>query len=224
MFKSFQRSAAPKEGWGVAWKRVAFRRSLLGALLLLGALASVLPDFFDFIAAKPGGLPPDPLIAHWGPVDLSVPIFSVLYATIVLAVVTVANSPHRLLRGLFAYAVLLVLRMISMSVFTLEPPLDAVPLLDPVTGPFYPGNAPFLKDLFFSGHTATLALLALLADRTWMRVLAWCATVAVGCMVVAQHVHWTVDVLAAPLAAWAAWTIAGALTEAFTRHRPSASA
>ena len=94
---------------------MAYRRSMLGALLALTALASLLPDFFDYVAAKPGAFPPDPLIAHLGPSDLSIPIFSVLYTVIVLTVISLANQPYCLLRGLFAYAVLLVLRMISMS-------------------------------------------------------------------------------------------------------------
>lgn len=213
-----------QHGWRGAWKSVAFRRSLLGALLTLLALASTLPDFFDFIATKPGALPPDPLIAYLGPADLSIPIFSVLYAVILLAVISVANRPYLLLRGLFAYALLLVLRMITMTVFTLEPPSDAIPLLDPVTGPFYPGNAPFLKDLFFSGHTATLALMAFLVDRKPLRIVAWCATLAVATMVVTQHVHWTVDVVAAPFAAWAAWAGAGKLTTVFTQPPAPASA
>lgn len=214
----------PHSSWASSWKTVAYRRSMLGTFLTLTALVSILPDYFDYLAAKPGFYPPDPLIAHLGPSELSIPIFSVLYAVILLTVISLANQPYRLLRGLFAYAVLLVLRMISMSVFTLEPPPDAVPLIDPVTGPFYPGNSPFLKDLFFSGHTATLALMALVTPWKPLRVLAWSATVAVGIMVVAQHVHWTVDVLAAPFAAWAAWAIAGKLTRFFTQPRQQAGA
>ena len=35
------------------------------------------------------------------------------------------------------------------------------------------------------------------------------STVAVGCLVLVQHVHYAVDVLAAPAFAYAAWRIAG---------------
>lgn len=202
--------------WAEAWERPWFRRACLGALLLLIALAQVLPAFFGYIQEKPGGYPWDPLVPVIGPLDLSVPIFSVLYLSIVVVVVSVVHDPYRLLRGLFAYAFLLILRMVSMSLVTLEPPPDAVALIDPITGPFYPGDAPFLKDLFFSGHTATLALMALLARRNALRALAWCATAIVGVLVIAQHVHWTVDVVAAPFAAWAAWWGAGRWTFTIT--------
>ena len=38
-----------------------------------------------------------------------------------------------------------------------------------------------------------------------MRSLGFLATVAIGVLVIVQHVHWTVDVLAAPLFVWLAW-------------------
>lgn len=192
-------------------------------MLLLSALALVLPDFFSYIQAKPGVFPPDPVIPVLGPVDLSLPIFSVLYSVIVLAVISVVRFPVRLLQGLFAYAFLLMLRMATMTLFTLDPPPDAIALIDPVTGPFYPADVPFLKDLFFSGHTATLALMALLTPWKPLRVLAWCATLAVGAMVVAQHVHWTVDVVAAPFAAWAVRELAAKWMGVITPPRKQAA-
>jgi hypothetical protein len=215
---------AGQSTWRGAWAQPCFRQTFLAVCLVLATLAAVLPVFFRWIQHKPGLVPPDPLIHAVGPADLSIPVFTLLYAVIAATVVAVAPRPHLLLRGLFAYALLLLLRMSSMAVFTLEPPADAVPLTDPVTGPFYPGNAPFLKDLFFSGHTATLALMALLAPWRWLRTVAWSAAAAVGLMVIAQHVHWTMDVVAAPFAACAAWALAGLWLRRITPCRPPASA
>ncbi|MEO8734366.1 MAG: phosphatase PAP2-related protein, partial [Flavobacteriales bacterium] len=100
---------------------------------------------------------------------------------------------------------MLVLRMLAMSLLTFEPPPDIIPLIDPFTQGFYPGGTPFLKDLFFSGHTATLMIMALLAESWLIRRIAALATAAIGLLVLIQHVHWTVDVLAAIPAAWLAW-------------------
>jgi hypothetical protein len=87
----------------------------------------------------------------------------------------------------------------------LEPPLDLIPLVDPLTQIFYPSAEPFRKDLFFSGHTATVFLLYLaIPERRWKRPLL-AVTLFVGLAVLVQHVHWTIDVVVAPVAAWVAW-------------------
>nr|WP_262896050.1 sphingomyelin synthase family protein [Hymenobacter sp. BT523] len=72
---------------------------------------------------------------------------------------------------------------------------------------------PIVRDLFFSGHTATMALLVLaVRGRAWRRALVL-MTVAVGLLVLVQRVHYTYDVLAAPLFAWLAYWLAGRITK-----------
>jgi membrane-associated phospholipid phosphatase len=75
-------------------------------------------------------------------------------------------------------------------------------LTDPLTGVFY-GNSVITKDLFFSGHTATLTLIFLCLKKRNDRIIACVATVVVGFLVLVQHVHYTIDVLAAPIFAYA---------------------
>ncbi len=169
------------------------------------SVVASLPTFFGFIEQRPGVLPPEPLLHHLPAVDLSVPLFVLLYATIVYGLLRLVRRPVVLLRGLQAYVVLLLLRMLTMWSWTLEPPPGLVDLADPVTQVFYPGATPFRKDLFFSGHTATLVLLALAMPAFRDRVLVAIAAVLVGSAVLVQHVHWTVDVLAAPVFAALAW-------------------
>ena len=134
-----------------------------------------------------------------------------LYGCLLVVLINIAKSPLRIVHGLYAYILMMVLRMVAMSTITLEPPSDIIPLIDPLTQAFYPGNAPFLKDLFFSGHTATLVLMALLAPKGQVRLFAWICAALVGTLVLVQHVHWTVDVLVAIPAAWIAWKSAGIL-------------
>lgn len=151
----------------------------------------------------------DPVLANWGPWDVSAFTFALLYGTLLLVIFSIAGHPLRVLHGLYAYVLMLLLRMAAMAIFTLEPPPGIIPLIDPLTQGFYPGADPFLKDLFFSGHTATLALMAMLANRGPVRMAATFATLGIGLLVMVQHVHWTVDVLAAVPAAWFAWAAAG---------------
>jgi hypothetical protein len=195
----------PHLTWSTAWKRAAFRVALLAGCAVGVAVAAVLPHFFAWVGDRPGSVPVDPFLSHWGPSDVSTITFTVLYGTLALVLASIAKRPLRVLQGLYAYILMLVLRMLAMTAFTLEPPPDIIPLIDPFTQGFYPGGTPFLKDLFFSGHTATLMLMALLAERRAVRWIAALATVTIGQLVLVQHVHWTVDVLAAIPAAWLAW-------------------
>ncbi len=195
--------------WRGAWRDPSFRKAVLALVLVAIPVAFVQPVFFGHIGARPGLFPPDPVIAHLGPMDLSPAIFLVIYGSIVLTVARVLAFPYLILRGLHAYIILLLLRMLAMWLVVLEAPVDAIPLADPVTVFFYPGGVPFLKDLFFSGHTATIALLVPLSRGPAARYAMAAATAIVAVLVVAQHVHWTVDVLAAPFFAWLAWRAGG---------------
>lgn len=53
------------------------------------------------------------------------------------------------------------------------------------------------KDLFFSGHTSNMLLLALCFERKNDKLLGFAATTLVAVMVLFQHVHYTIDVLGA---------------------------
>lgn len=61
------------------------------------------------------------------------------------------------------------------------------------------------KDLFFSGHVATLFLLLLTARHRVPRAAFLLATVVVGAGLIWQHVHYTIDVLTAPFIIFACY-------------------
>lgn len=196
--------------WRKAMANPAFSRTLLVAVVAGIGVAVVLPHFFEWVQGRPGTDLHDPVLAIWKARDVSNFTFTVLYGALVVVFISVVRAPLRMLHGLWAYVLMMLLRMLSMALFTLEPPPGIIPLIDPVTQHFYPGATPFLKDLFFSGHTATLTLMTLLARRGPLRWFAAICTAAVALFVLVQHVHWTVDVLAAVPAAWLAWAAAGA--------------
>ncbi len=195
-------------------------RCLLFTLVAAIPIILALPHFFRWLGARPGMIPPEPLLEHLPARDVSLPLFALLYALIVLALLVLVRHPERLVRGLQAYLLLLLLRMATMALVTLEPPPGLVPLHDPVIQHFYPGNEPFTKDLFFSGHVATLCLLAFAVPRSRLRGLLWGCAVLVAAAVLVQHIHWTIDVLAAPLFAWIAWRGGGLMMGLCLRRRP----
>lgn len=202
------RTATTSSSTAAAWRD---RRTLLRLVLSFTALAIVLIGYTQFLAfneTRQGAVLADPVLASLPTADLSIPIFAVIYGAIALAFVTLARHPERLIRTLHAYTLLMLVRIAAMYAAPLAPPPGMIALHDPVAG-LGPG-AQLRQDLFFSGHTATLALLALAAVRPALRWAFTLAALAVAFMVLVQHCHYTVDVLAAPFFAYGCYRIATA--------------
>lgn len=207
--------AAPTPAAGVgAWRqalaRPAFRRSWLALLVLLfGVLVPVVPGYFHYIQQGTGPVLADPLLGLLPRHNVAWPIFGLMYGSVVVAVGWLTRHPQLFLRGLWAYAFSLVLRMATIWLVPLAPPLDILPLPDPFLAQVFHtvASEAITRDLFFSGHTATVAVLAL-AVRGWLRTLLLLAMVAVGVLVLVQRVHYTYDVVAAPLFAGLAYWVA----------------
>ncbi|TGD81789.1 phosphatase PAP2-related protein [Hymenobacter wooponensis] len=201
---------SPSISWREAWAQPAFRGRLLTVLGLLLALAALLPRFFAWVQARPGRLLPDPLLAWLPAHDVSGPAFAVIYLGIGLGVVTLASRPLRLLRALWAYLLLHLFRCLTLFLLPLEPPTGLIVLRDPLVERFfYAAPTPITKDLFFSGHTATLLLLALAVPPGWRRQVLAVVTFLIASLVLVQHAHYTYDVLAALPLTLLAYKVAG---------------
>ena len=87
--------------------------------------------------------------------------------------------------------------MLTMYSVTLEPPAGMILLADPISSVLYPDNG-FAKDLFFSGHVSTMVILVLLENNRIAKILKITGAAIVGVFLAWQHVHYTIDLLAAP--------------------------
>ncbi|MEB0249607.1 phosphatase PAP2-related protein, partial [Mucilaginibacter sp. 5B2] len=63
---------------------------------------------------------------------------------------------------------------------------------------FY-GNTVITRDLFFSGHTSTMVLIFLCLEKRNDKILGFICIVAVMVLLLVQHIHYTIDVVAAPI-------------------------
>ncbi len=200
---------APTTGLA-AWRAAIRDRSfLIEAVVTIVVLVVGLASFTRFLAfveARPGVNFIDPILDRFAPVDLSGVTFGLIYIALLAALAFLAREPRRLLMALQAYTVMLLFRTIAMYTLPLEPPATMIPLVDPIVGSAGAVDLP-TKDLFFSGHTSTMFLLALSARRRWQRWIFLAATVGVAACVLAQHVHYTVDVFVAPFVAYASWRL-----------------
>jgi len=194
--------------WAEELRDAEFRREALLTGVVLGAALATLSHFLLWVEHRPGVVLPDPLLDLLPPRDLAWAAFLLIYAGIIGGVALLAKQPRLLLVAVQAYVVMLVLRMAAMSVVPLDACPGMIPLEDPLVQRLGSGVV-LTKDLFFSGHTSTffLLFLAVPGGRT-VKALFLAGTVGVAACVLWQHVHYSVDVLAAPVFAYASYRIA----------------
>lgn len=202
--------------WADAWRDPLFRIRLVLTIPALALVLSLLARFLEFAEARPGAVLPDPVLSLLAPRDLTWLIFGLIYLGLAFGVARLAREPRALVVALQAYVVMALFRIAAMGATPLEAPPGMIPLHDPLVRLFGPGKL-LTKDLFFSGHTSTLFLLFLAVPGRLSKVLFLVCTAAVGISVLWQHVHYTIDVLVAPLFSYASFRLAVLFDPAATR-------
>lgn len=162
----------------------------------------------------------DPLFNFFNAIDLNIIAFPVIYVALITFIVYNSFRPKTLMFAFNCYALMVWIRMFAMYITPLDVALGAIDLRDPVVFMLGTGQA-VQKDLFFSGHTASLTLLALVtfnakkisgADYSFkvdnfMKIFFFFCLLIVGASVVLQKAHYTIDVFAALFFAWGAYSI-----------------
>lgn len=189
-------------------KPSGFRGRLLITLALLVGTLVLLGRFLTGIEQRSGVTFTDPVLVALPSADLTWLIFALIYGALILAIVYMVRHPARLLLALQSYILLAIIRMAAMFLLPLDPPAGMIPLVDPLVELFGSGGTTLSRDLFFSGHTSTLFLLALVIPNRKLSAIFLLCTVIVGCAVLVQHVHYSIDVLAAPFFTYACFTVA----------------
>jgi hypothetical protein len=205
-----ERSPRPEpiaSAWRNAWKDGRFRLRCGATVALLACSLTLLGLVLAHIERRPGVVLDDPILALLPPRSFTALTFGIIYVGLVVALAHLARTPQALVRGVQAYAILMLFRCATMMLTPLGPPAGMIILADPFAEHIV--HSPVLtKDLFFSGHTSTMFLLFLAARDRVMRAFFFACTVVVAVTVLWQHVHYTIDVIAAPPFAYAAFAIA----------------
>lgn len=189
--------------WSAAWAESKFRNQF--ALTILGFIAVGLFNlhFLKIWQTRAGMQVNDLVLNMLPPIDFSIPIFAVEYTALLLAFFYVIQTPRLLVRGLQMFALSFIARTITIYLIPLEPPRDIILLNDPIaTFCFQTETVYVTKDLFFSGHVSAMFLFFLLIENKVLRLYIFAATIAIATMILWQHVHYTMDVLCAPLVSY----------------------
>lgn len=184
--------------WGRAFANPRFRTKLIAGVIMLISILMLFPYFFAYIEARNGVILNDVLLKHLGPVDLSVPIFIVIWSTTLLFIIRSFNYPSVFINAVYCLSFLCIVRMLAIYLTPLDPPATIIAIKDPLTSLTYGGKDVFMtKDLFFSGHTSNMLMLAMCFEKKTDKWIGYIAAVTVGILVLFQHAHYTIDVLAA---------------------------
>jgi hypothetical protein len=144
----------------------------------------------------------DPVMGLIEARDLSFFTFILTYSFAIAGLLIAIKKPPLICALVGSYAILTGIRMLCLYIFPLDPPPGIIPLSDVfLKFSFYSGRQN-LRDLFFSGHTATLFLFVFVLNGKKIRIYFSAGACVVGMLLVIQHVHYSIDVIAAPFFAY----------------------
>ena len=198
--------------WRFAWSQSLFRKKIAIAFALNIPVLIFFPFFFQYVEQRNGTKVSDVLLDHIHAADVSVSIFLIIWSMAFFTLFRAIYQAEIFVTFLFAFFFLSISRIITILLVPMAPPPNLIPLVDPLSNTFYGGHF-ITKDLFYSGHVATQFLMFLCLKKTLDKWLTAFSTVTVAILVLVQHVHYSIDVLAGPVFAFICYKIGASIAK-----------
>lgn len=186
-----------KQAWIAALQSPKKRDKLLIGSFIVAIILSSLPIFFSYIQKRQGIILNDWVLAHLPAYDVSLVIFTIIWGMATLIFIRALYNPIIYINYVWTLIFINIARMLTITFIALDPPNGLIHLTDPLTGVFY-GHNVITRDLFFSGHTSTLVLIFLCLEKRNDKILGFISIIVVMVLLLVQHIHYTIDVIAAP--------------------------
>ncbi len=184
--------------WKMAWSNSRFKKQIIAGSILLIIVLIIFSSFLSKIEQRDGHTINDWLLDRIPSIDLSIPVFAIIWSSTLLLIWQASKNPSIFLTYLWAFIFLMISRMITIYLVPLNPPQNLVPLLDPLINKTFYDGVFITKDLFYSGHTASVLLMSFCLKGKTHKKLTLSAAICIGLMVLLQHIHYTIDVIAVP--------------------------
>lgn len=208
--------------WRNAWRIRFFRDQLFVSMAAIVVAVVLLRIFLDYLETRGGVTFWDPIVSFFPAVDFRWITSSLVYSGMLLGIISVSLYPFAFLLAVRSFVLMILLRIICLFLLPLNPPPDIIPLIDPLTQ--WPGTSAVLThDLFFSGYVAALAILAFTAQWKDLKIIFSSAALMVSILLLLQHTHYTIDVVAAPCFAYVAYGVAKWITVVEVSSPPASS-
>ena len=185
-----------------AWRLALRDRSFTLKLMLMPGLffiySAVTQKLGNYVEMRKGVQLDDHLLQLLPSIDFSAPIFFLLYTSLTLVVVTHLEKPKIILRVIEMHFLVAVVRQACILLVALDPPAGIIVLRDLfLENTVYPRHSPLTKDLFFSGHVASIWLYFLCAEKKYIKLYLMIATLFMSVMILCMRVHYSYDVYGA---------------------------
>lgn len=184
--------------WSLAWKQVSFRWNFIFALLYFSIFPIKADNYFQWIQKRKGIQLNDWVLNQIPSINFSYPIFSIIYVGVIYLLFQLLKEPKKFLWFAWAFNLETSLRFLTIYCIPLDPPIDLIVLHDPLAEIFiYGENLAITKDLFFSGHTATMVFICSFLPTKLERNIAVLFTLILIFLLLFQHIHYTIDIVGA---------------------------
>ncbi len=190
------------------------KKEFIITILLLVTTIYFFSRYLLYNELRPGAVIDDPILRHFQAIDLNPLIFFAIYSSLLIGLVAFAFEPEQLMMAFQTYTLMVLFRMLAMYLVPLDPPEGCIDLQDPIVFLLGTGKK-IVKDLFFSGHTATAFMLFQIARNKFLKAYFLIATLTVGICVILQKAHYTVDVFVGLIFSFASYQIIKSLHKKF---------
>ncbi|MFN8238922.1 MAG: phosphatase PAP2-related protein [Chitinophagales bacterium] len=184
--------------WKSLWASKHFRMQFLLTFLLFASVIYFSSLYLSILEVRRGTVLLDPFLNRLPPKEYSLPIFCIVHSSLLISLILILLHPKAFLKALQGVSLLLILRTLTVYAVPLEPPIGMIYLQDPITGFFLNNVNVVTKDLFFSGHVSVMCLLIYFSPDRYWRIYLTFVTPVLALLIMWQHVHYSVDVIAAP--------------------------
>lgn len=200
--------------WKQLWKSPKGKTYLWIAIGAFSCMFVSVLFTLAYVEQRPGYVIEDWSRSFLGkPRDFSIPIFAITYFAMVYAIWTNAKRPKIFLHMFITYAIMQLTKCLVLLIVPLDPPTDILPLKDPILETLFYGGNVNLKDLFFSGHVATVCIAGIYARGHLMKILFLTLAVILGFLMAQQRVHYILDAVVAPVFVWFAFRMSSLIAK-----------
>lgn len=187
-----------RTNWSQAWKESAFRWNFILALFIFSIFPWKADDYFQWIQLREGIQLNDYLLNNLPILNVSYPIFGIIYLSVIYLLFQLSLDPKKFLWFAWAFNLETSLRFLTIYCVPLNPPIGLIELHDPLAEIFiYGENLAITKDLFFSGHTATMVFVCVFLNGKTEKMIAYILSVLLVALLLIQHIHYSIDVIGA---------------------------
>lgn len=186
------------QSWKQALKSSEIKLKLIFIPLFFYLYSSITQSLNIYIQTRKGVILKDKLISLIPQFDFSTPIFLLLYSSLFLVIISFLHKPKMILKLIEMHIVIALVRQFCILLIALEPPHGLIILKDVfLENSFYPPFTVITKDLFFSGHVASIWLYFLIAQQKTLKTFLFLATILMSFMILSMRVHYSYDIYGA---------------------------